>query len=83
MHFEVILVAAGANRVTIQVIQEGVNDAGHIRPVAPHPLIVFSLHINRNMLNVIRQGRRPTRFIDSELRRSAYSSSPVYVIRRV
>ena len=30
---------------------------GHIRTVAPHPLIVFGFHINRNVLDVIRQGR--------------------------
>ena len=56
-HLDIITVAVWTNRICIQVIQVAVNDAGHIHAVAPHPLIMFNLHIDSYVLHVIRQGR--------------------------
>jgi len=56
-HFEVVTVAAGANAVRVQLIQEVINHSRHVRPIAPHPLIVFGPHVDCDVLDVILQGR--------------------------
>jgi len=56
-HFEVVTVAAGANAEGEQVIQVIINHSRHVRPIAPHPLIVFGLHVDRDVLDVVIKGR--------------------------
>jgi len=56
-HFEVVTVAARANTEGVQVIQVIINHLRHIGGVAPHPLIVFGLHVDRDVLHIISQGR--------------------------
>jgi len=57
LYFEVVTVAARANTESKQIIQVIINDFGHIAAVAPHSLIVFRLHVDRDVLNVVCQGR--------------------------
>ena len=56
-HLELVTVAARANTEGIQVVQVIIDHAGHIAAVPPHPLVVFRLHVDRNVLDVVLQGR--------------------------
>jgi len=79
-HFEFVTVATGANAVREQVVQVIINHAGHIAAVVPHPLIVLRLHVDRDVLDVVLQGR-PSDSLHRRSPRSFQQSSHTWRMR--
>jgi len=72
-HFEFVTVATGANAVREQIIQVIINHAGHIGAVVPHSLIVLGLHVYRDVLDVVFQGRPSYALHRPPLQQSAHT----------
>jgi len=59
VNLEVVAVTGGADFVCVTVVQVIINDFGHILSLAPHSNVVLRLHIDRHVLDIVRE-RRPS-----------------------